>query len=507
MREALQAVENLKKRRKLGEARLKSVLEPKGASGTALSTKTLTVPQEPNFTGRSRAKNLDSSVSSNASESDVPFAERMAKLQRNGGGRSKTPVSKREGPAKLTEPKTPKFSSFQKRAPKVKSYAELEEEALKEAKRSQFKARPVNRSALESCGDVGVPKVMRKELTRPSSPKLRSAVRSGRSQSSSMDSLSSLSSSSLNSLSNFKARRVPKATHQRPANVTAPSQKKLTIPKSPNLTSTYRQRSSSVSATSSEEELSNSFKALDMPDLSRKFMPKHDSSKLTEPTPFQLTTDARHAAKEAQFKARQEAEARAAQDARRYKAHPVRTSSDLTTLGVHSVSKRPLTEPKPFALQSEAKHEHAASQWQSRVDRELEEEKGKFGSFCARPVPKVIGDNSKVYTPRRSSKPLTEVHDFQLNVDRRSQTHQQLSDRKAARERKMEAEKAAEEARRKEEEAREIRNMRRSMVVKAKPVPTSVYNGGPAVVHSSKPLTEPMSPHFRTDMRIRSART
>ena len=94
----------------------------------------------------------------------------------------------------------------------------------------------------------------------------------------------------------------------------------------------------------------------------------------------------------------------------------------------------------------------------------LEEEKGKFGSFCARPVPKVIGDNSKVYTPRRSSKPLTEVHDFQLNVDRRSQTHQQLSDRKAARERKMEAEKAAEEARRKEEEAREIRNMRRSMV-------------------------------------------
>jgi hypothetical protein len=34
-------------------------------------------------------------------------------------------------------------------------------------------------------------------------------------------------------------------------------------------------------------------------------------------------------------------------------------------------------------------------------------------------------------------------------------------------------------------------------VVKAKPVPTSVYNGGPAVVHSSKPLTEPMSPHFR----------
>jgi len=34
-------------------------------------------------------------------------------------------------------------------------------------------------------------------------------------------------------------------------------------------------------------------------------------------------------------------------------------------------------------------------------------------------------------------------------------------------------------------------------VIKAKPVPSTVYSGGPSVVHSNKPLTEPVSPHFR----------
>jgi hypothetical protein len=36
-----------------------------------------------------------------------------------------------------------------------------------------------------------------------------------------------------------------------------------------------------------------------------------------------------------------------------------------------------------------------------------------------------------------------------------------------------------------------------AQVVKAKPVPLSVYNGAAPQVHSSKPLTEPMSPVFR----------
>jgi hypothetical protein len=243
--------------------------------------------------------------------------------------------------------------------------------------------------------------------------------------------------------------------------------------------------------------LAKSFKALDMPDLTRKFVPKHDAAKLTEPAPFNLSTDKRHILKEADLKARQQAEERKMQEARRYKANPLRSPSSLNSVGVSAVNQRPLTEPKPFVLQSEAKHEHFAAQWSARVDQEREEERTKFSSFHARPVPKAVLDADRVFTPRRSGKPLTEVLDVQLNVDRRSQKHQELSQRKAEREKRVEAERLAEEQRRKEEEAREVRNLRRSMVIKAKAVPSSIHNGGPAVVHSSKPLTEPMSPHFR----------
>jgi len=468
MREALDAVENLKKRRKLGEARLKNVLEPKSSSSVAHSIKSLTIPQAPNLSSRMRTKDLNSSASSQASDVELPFAERMSKMERNGGGRSKTPVSRRnEGHTTLTEPKTPNFSSFRRTGAKVKSAAEREQDALDDAKRNQFKARPLNRSALESCGDVGVPKVMRKALTQAFAPKFATQERGGRSRSSSMDSLSSLSSSSLNSLtsiSSFKARRVPKSTTQRPVSVAPPpSERKLTIPVSPKFTARSRMRAS-MSASSSEEDLAKSFKALDMPDLSRKFVPKHDAGKLTEPTPFKLSTDARHVSKEAEFKARHEAEEKKAQEARRYKANPVRTASALTNLGVGPVAQRPLTAPRPFQLHSEVMHDHRSAQWAARVEEELKDEQSKFSSFHARAVPKVVGDSSKVYTPRRSSKPLTEVHDFQLNVDRRSQKHQEISVKKSEREKRMEAEKLAEEQRRLEEEAREVRNMRRSMV-------------------------------------------
>ena len=182
---------------------------------------------------------------------------------------------------------------------------------------------------------------------------------------------------------------------------------------------------------------------------------------------------------------------------RRYKANPIRSPSALTSLGIGAVKQRPLTEPKPFALQSEAKHEHFAAQWSARVEQEREDERSKFSSFHARPVPKTVTHSDRVFTPRRSGKPLTEVHDVHLNVDRRIQKHQEISQRKAEREKRLEAERMAEEERRKEEEAREVRNMRRSMVIKAKAVPSSVRHGATSVVHSSKPLTEPISPNFR----------
>ena len=76
----------------------------------------------------------------------------------------------------------------------------------------------------------------------------------------------------------------------------------------------------------------------------------------------------------------------------------------------------------------------------------------------------MVTDSSKVYTPRRSAKPLTEVKEVQLNVDRRSQIHQELSDKMAQRHKRLEAQRLAEEERRKMEEELEVRELRRNLV-------------------------------------------
>lgn len=126
------------------------------------------------------------------------------------------------------------------------------------------------------------------------------------------------------------------------------------------------------------QELSKSFKALEVPDFTRKFVPKQHAGKLTEPEPFNLTTDSRHARYQAQLQAKKEAEEKKASEERCFKANPVRSAAEFVSVGVNSVSKRPLTEPKPFALMSEAKREHAAAQWSARVEKELEEEVSLF---------------------------------------------------------------------------------------------------------------------------------
>jgi hypothetical protein len=47
--------------------------------------------------------------------------------------------------------------------------------------------------------------------------------------------------------------------------------------------------------------------------------------------------------------------------------------------------------------------------------------------------------------------------------------------------------------------------MRKDLVIKAKPIPSSVYQPNFEVQRSTKALTEPSSPQFRMDMRLRSS--
>ncbi|KAJ1493181.1 hypothetical protein T484DRAFT_1768920, partial [Baffinella frigidus] len=357
----------------------------------------------------------------------------------------------------------------------VKSAQELEDQLVAENKKNQFKARPVSKRALESYGDLGVPKVAKRDLTVPCAPKLHTSDRSlSRSRESSIHD-SSLNSLSEISMESFRARPAPKrrpATARpaeaprkltrRPATARPAAEvpHKLTIPTSPNLHTSCRSSSVRRLSASSLTSLSldglplPSFKAAPAPDMRRKFVPKHEQRALTEPKPFNLSSDARRPK-----------EAAGSQEALPKKA--------AAPAGPHG-----LTDPKPFNLAGDQRHEFYRSKWAAQVDRELEEERNRFSSFQSRKMPAAITDANKVFTPRRSAKPLTEVHDFELNSDRRSLSRQAYdsnkvhdfelnSDRrslsrqaydsdKAKREARQEEDKVADDRRALEQEKREV---------------------------------------------------
>ena len=205
----------------MGEERLRGVLEPRGEVSMACrSTKELTVPVTPRLrtshrSSESRSTSFDELDGAGAGPY-VPLAERIRRNNEEGPrGKSAAPVP--TGPyvkPALTAPKTPDFSSFRRKETQARGFAASEAEQLEEMKRRQFKARPVSklqasrgwregagpeargrkwglvadrrcggqldRRVLESCGDLGVPKLDKKPLTNPRSPvappPLRTAV-------------------------------------------------------------------------------------------------------------------------------------------------------------------------------------------------------------------------------------------------------------------------------------------------------------------------------------------
>lgn len=77
----------------------------------------------------------------------------------------------------------------------------------------------------------------------------------------------------------------------------------------------------------------------------------------------------------------------------------------------------------------------------------MEEEDARFSSFRAAPIPKAVSDREKVFTPRRSMQPLTEVQNFEFASDRRTRQREQFDMRMAEKQ-------AADDARRRDEEQR-----------------------------------------------------
>lgn len=105
---------------------------------------------------------------------------------------------------------------------------------------------------------------------------------------------------------------------------------------------------------------------------------------------------------------------------------------------------------------------------------------------------------SKPFMAEKSSKPLTRVENIILHSSVRSSQRAEFEAIKKRKSHFVEVENLQRRALREAEEAKEIAQYRKSLVHKARPI----QHYAPIVIKpSDRPVTNPISPHFKTDAR------
>lgn len=156
---------------------------------------------------------------------------------------------------------------------------------------------------------------------------------------------------------------------------------------------------------------------------------------------------------------------------------------------------RPLTKPDPFELLSDRRYE----QHHAELERRILEEEAKLEElrhFSARPVPHPVP-----FLPKKSTKPLTQVEDFELHSTERAGRRQEWERKLKIRE--AELNRQRDELRR-AREAEELRQQRQRPAPKVSaavlPLP---HHPPPTIRPSNRPLTVPHSPALQTSRRQR----
>ncbi len=178
------AKERSKNLMKLNEVNVQRVVQPRGPIMPLRSTQDLTQPHEFNFRTAQRSATrpqtansaaiaaLSAAFASSASASASAFTPRARTGDAAAAAGRQAPFT---APArrtaapymkpKLTQPVSPNFATkTRSRLHNVLSFTELEELEMKSFK--PFKARKVSQKMLESCGDIGVPRVNKAPLTQ-----------------------------------------------------------------------------------------------------------------------------------------------------------------------------------------------------------------------------------------------------------------------------------------------------------------------------------------------------
>ncbi|KAG9439196.1 hypothetical protein H6P81_019361 [Aristolochia fimbriata] len=423
---------------------------------------------------------------------------------------------------KLTRPQEPEFHTVQRVRPtKVKSSAELEEEML--ANMPKFKARPLNKKIFEAPTLPPLPrstpqlpefqefhlKTMERAaqhtetaslpdtsnagdnscqnhqkthmLTEPKTPRLETSLRARPTQ---VKSSQELEQEELEKMPKFKARPLNKKIFESKGSVGVFCNLKpqITIPQEFHF--------------ATDERLPPPKSVFDLFEkLSLKSEPCRDQplQRTTTPNPFHLHTEERGMEKERRFAEELLQKQLEEERARVPKANPYPYTTDIPVIPPKPEPKK-CTKPEAFQLASLVRHEEEIQRIMEEKERK-EREEAQMRLFRAQPIMK----EDPIPIPEKVRKPLTEVQEFALHVDHRAVDRAEFDKKVVEKEMMYKRYREEFELNQKIEEEKEVKQMRRTMVPHARPVPNFANPFLPQ--RSLKETTKAKSPKLRVQSR------
>ncbi|XVF66798.1 hypothetical protein PTKIN_Ptkin10aG0066900 [Pterospermum kingtungense] len=419
---------------------------------------------------------------------------------------------------KLTRPKEPEFETAQRmRLVRVKSTAELEEEMM--SKIPKFKARPFNKKIFEAPALPALPRSTPKppefqefhfetmaranknaetsseastevsrqnnqwkpHLTEPKTPLLQTSLRARPPK---VKSSIELEQEELEKAPKFKARPLNKKIFESKGElgIFCNAKKQVTIPQEFHF--------------ATHERIPPPTAVVDLFDkLSLKSESSHDPiPRTTIPNPFHLHTEERGAEKEMKFVTEIIEKQIEEERARIPKAKPYPYTTDYPVIPPKPEPKQ-YTKPEPFQLESLVRHEEEMQrEMEERQKKEKEEEQRRI--FKAQPIIK----EDPIPAPEKvRRKPLTQVQEFNLLVDNRAVERAEFDQKIKEKEMMYKRYREESEAARMIEEEKALKQLRRTLVPHARPVPKFDHPFCPQ--KSSKETTKPKPPNLRVLQR------
>ncbi|KAG7011981.1 Protein TPX2, partial [Cucurbita argyrosperma subsp. argyrosperma] len=219
----------------------------------------------------------------------------------------------------------------------------------------------------------------------------------------------------------------------------------------------------------------------------------------TKPNPFHLYTEERGAEKERKFFMglvhKQLEEERAVIP----RAKPYPYTTDYPVMPPKPEPKQ-CTKPEPFQLESLVRHEEEMER-EMEERRKLEEEEARMRNFKAQPVLK----EDPIPLPEKSRKPLTQIQKFNLHVDNRAVDRAEFDEKVKEKEMMYKRYREESDAARMVEEEKALKQLRRTLVHHARPVPKFDHPFHPQ--RSVKETTKAKSPNLRVLQRRKERQT